>query len=74
MGKVMSSAYGEVRHFAGGLISHPAESTKHLSILRHAIGIMYYTGLYTNLATTGFADRASCRSIPGCSGKAVHAI
>ena len=56
-GKAISSAYGEVRHFAGGLISHPAESTKHYSILRHSHGLVYYSGSYTNLAITLFADR-----------------
>jgi hypothetical protein len=47
----------DVRHFAGGLISHPYESTKHYSILRHSFGIVYYTGSSTNLAITIFSDR-----------------
>ena len=51
------SAWQDVRHFAGGLITHPYESTKHYSILRHSWGIVYYTGSSTNLAITIFADR-----------------
>ena len=46
-----------VRHFAGGLISHPYESTRHYSILRHSVGIVYYSGSSTNLAITIFSDR-----------------
>jgi Riboflavin kinase len=56
-GQMLRSAYGEVRHFAGGLISHPHESTKHYTILRHSHGLVYYSGSYTNLAITVFADR-----------------
>jgi FAD synthase len=51
------SAYGEVRHFAGGLVSHPHESTSHYSILRHSHGLVYYSGSFTNIAITVFADR-----------------
>ena len=56
-GKAFQSAYGEVRHFAGGLVSHPSESTKHYTILRHSHGLVYYSGSYTNLAITVFGDR-----------------
>jgi hypothetical protein len=52
-----ASALDDVRHFAGGLISHPYESTKHYSILRHSLGIVYYSGSTTTLAITIFADR-----------------
>ncbi|KIW63967.1 hypothetical protein PV04_08927 [Phialophora macrospora] len=52
-----ASALQDVRHFAGGLINHPYESTKHYTILRHSIGIVYYTGSSTNLAITIFSDR-----------------
>lgn len=31
-------AYREVRHFAGGLIHHPSQRTKHFSVLRHSHG------------------------------------
>jgi Riboflavin kinase len=46
----------DARHFAGGLISHPFESTKHFSILRHSHGLVYYKGPSTNLAITIFSD------------------
>lgn len=52
----LKSAYEEARHFAGGLISHPYESTSHYSILRHSTGIVVYKGSYTNLAITIFSD------------------
>ncbi|KAL6249485.1 hypothetical protein RBB50_003338 [Rhinocladiella similis] len=51
------SALQDVRHFAGGLIAHPYESTKHYSILRHSHGLVYYSGSTTNLAITIFSDR-----------------
>jgi hypothetical protein len=47
----------DTRHFAGGLISHPFESTKHFSILRHSHGLVYYKGPSTNLAITIFSDK-----------------
>lgn len=56
-GDKIRSAYGEVRHFAGGLVTHPHESTRHYSILRHSHGLVYYSGSFTNLAITVFADR-----------------
>ena len=52
-----ASAWQDVRHFAGGLSSHAFESTKHYSILRHSLGIVYYSGSSTNLAITIFSDR-----------------
>ncbi|KAK5237238.1 hypothetical protein LTR47_001504 [Exophiala xenobiotica] len=51
------AALEDVRHFAGGLIAHPYESTKHYSILRHSHGLVYYSGSSTNLAITIFSDR-----------------
>ncbi|KAI1610692.1 hypothetical protein EDD37DRAFT_630982 [Exophiala viscosa] len=51
------TALQDVRHFAGGLIAHPYESTKHYSILRHSSGLVYYSGPTTNLAITIFSDR-----------------
>ncbi|KAK5059929.1 hypothetical protein LTR84_009812 [Exophiala bonariae] len=56
-GQIFKSALQDARHFAGGLISHPYESTKHYSILRHSHGLVYYTGTSTNLAITIFSDR-----------------
>jgi len=54
---MLKSAFEEVRQFAGGLVSHPYESTKHYSILRHSHGLVYYSGPFTNLAITIFSDR-----------------
>jgi hypothetical protein len=51
------TAMEETRHFAGGLINHPFESTKHFSILRHSHGLVYYKGPSTNLAITIFSDK-----------------
>jgi hypothetical protein len=51
------TAMEDTRHFAGGLISHPFESTKHFSILRHSHGLVYYKGPSTNLAITIFSDK-----------------
>jgi Riboflavin kinase len=50
-------AMEEARFFAGSIISHPYESTKHYSILRHSHGLVYYKGSFTNLVITIFADR-----------------
>ncbi|GAD98595.1 hypothetical protein NFIA_113840 [Paecilomyces variotii No. 5] len=49
-------AYQEARHFAGGLINHPTESTKHFTILRHSHGIVFYQGSSTSLAISIFSD------------------
>jgi hypothetical protein len=51
------TAMEDARHFAGGLMSHPVESTKHFSILRHSHGLVYYQGPSTNLAITIFSDQ-----------------
>jgi hypothetical protein len=52
----MQKVYREARHFAGGLVSHPAESTKHFSVLRHSHGLVFYQGVETNIAISVFAD------------------
>ncbi|CAD6453923.1 81a98d33-45fb-4d23-a689-0c97f217ac22 [Sclerotinia trifoliorum] len=52
----ITSAYREARHFAGGLIAHPSESTKHYSILRHSHGLVFYQGSSTTLAISIFSD------------------
>jgi len=49
-------AYREARHFAGGLIQHPHEGTKHFSILRHSHGLVFYQGTATTLAISIFSD------------------
>ena len=54
---IWRTAWEETRHFAGGLISHPSESTKHYSILRHSHGLVWYKGPTTNVAITIFSDR-----------------
>lgn len=46
----------ETVYFAGGLISHPFESTKHYSILRHSAALVYYKGPSTNVTITVFGD------------------
>ncbi|KAJ2990293.1 hypothetical protein NUW58_g3023 [Xylaria curta] len=46
----------ETVYFAGGLISHPFESTKHYSILRHSSALVYYKGPSTNVVISVFGD------------------
>ena len=50
------TALEETKHFAGGLVSHPFESNKHFSILRHSHGLVLYRGSATNIAFTIFSD------------------
>lgn len=52
----IQKAYGEARHFLGGLIAHPAESTKHFTILRHSHGVVFYRGSTTTIAISVFSD------------------
>ncbi len=52
----VQKAYREARYFAGGLISHPTESTKHYTILRHSHGLVFYQGVATTLAISIFSD------------------
>jgi len=52
----MQKALEEARHFAGGLISHPSESTKHYSILRHSHGLVFYQGPNTTFTISIFSD------------------
>lgn len=59
LSKITSGAqkgYQEVRHFAGGLLSHPSESTRHFSILRHSNGLVFYQGTATAVTISIFAD------------------
>ncbi|EXJ84691.1 hypothetical protein A1O3_05361 [Capronia epimyces CBS 606.96] len=53
----LKTALQEAKYLAGGLMSHPYESTKHYTMLRHSHGLVYYSGPYTNLAITIFSDR-----------------
>lgn len=52
----LQKGYREVRHFAGGMIHHPSESTEHYSILRHSHGLVFYQGTSTSIAISIFAD------------------
>ncbi|KAI1421665.1 hypothetical protein F5Y12DRAFT_688355 [Xylaria sp. FL1777] len=50
------SVVDETVYFAGGLMSHPFESTKHYSILRHSSALVYYKGPSTNVSISVFGD------------------
>lgn len=52
----LHTGYKEAKHFAGGIIHHPAESTKHFTILRHSHGLVFYQGTATSIAISVFAD------------------
>jgi len=52
----LKNGYREARHFAGGMIRHPSESTNHYSILRHSHGLVFYQGTSTSIAISVFAD------------------
>ncbi|KAJ5893182.1 hypothetical protein N7504_009873 [Penicillium tannophilum] len=52
----VQKAYGEARHFLGGLINHPTESNKHVTILRHSHGLVFYRGDSTSVAISIFSD------------------
>ncbi|KAI9035207.1 uncharacterized protein KD926_004291 [Aspergillus affinis] len=52
----VQKAYGEARHFLGGLIAHPTESNKHYTILRHSHGIVFYRGSTTSVTLSIFSD------------------
>lgn len=49
-------AYGETRHFLGGLIARPSESNRHFTILRHSHGVVFYHGSTTTVAISIFSD------------------
>lgn len=52
----VQKAYGEARHFLGGLINHPTESNKHFTILRHSHAIVFYRGSTTSVTVSVFSD------------------
>lgn len=52
----VQKAYGEARHFLGGLINHPTESNKHVTILRHSHGLVFYRGNSSSVAISIFSD------------------
>lgn len=53
---LLQNALAEARHFAGGLIPHPTESTKHYTILRHSPPLVFYRGPTTSVAITVFSS------------------
>lgn len=53
----LNAAFGEVRQFAGGLVKHPYEATKHYSVLRHSSAVVFYQGPTTSVAITVFSDQ-----------------
>ncbi|KAH6636039.1 hypothetical protein F5144DRAFT_529340 [Chaetomium tenue] len=52
----VQTALTEARHFAGGLIPHPVESTKHYTILRHSPPLIFYRGPSTSVEMTIFSS------------------
>lgn len=52
----VQKAYGEARHFLGGLIKHPTVSNKHVTILRHSHGLVFYRGNTTSVTVSIFSD------------------
>ncbi|TDZ58286.1 Riboflavin kinase [Colletotrichum trifolii] len=50
------TALDETKYFAGGLVSHPFEYTKHFSILRHSAALVWYRGPSTSVSVTVFSD------------------
>jgi hypothetical protein len=52
----LQKGYREARHFAGGMIHHPSQSTEHYSVLRHSHGLVFYQGTSTSVAISIFAD------------------
>lgn len=50
------AALGEAQYFAGGLISHPAESNKHFTIIRHSNALVWYRGPATSVPITILSD------------------
>lgn len=49
-------ALGEAQYFAGGLVSRPAESTRHYTIVRHSHALVWYRGPSTSVSITILSD------------------
>ncbi|KAK4160444.1 hypothetical protein QBC43DRAFT_373115 [Cladorrhinum sp. PSN259] len=49
------SALSEAKYFAGGLIPHPTESSKHFTILRHSPALIFYRGPSTSVVISIFS-------------------
>ena len=58
------NAWDETRFFAGGLVSHPHESTKHYTILRHSPALVFYRGPTTSVAVTIFSSSQPDKPLP----------
>ncbi|KAJ5797238.1 uncharacterized protein N7518_005778 [Penicillium psychrosexuale] len=52
----VQKAYSEARYFLTGLINRPTESNKHVTILRHSHGLVFYRGPTTSVAISIFSD------------------
>ncbi|GJN67723.1 riboflavin kinase [Purpureocillium lilacinum] len=50
------AAFTEAQYVAGGLVSRPAESTRHYSIIRHSHALVWYRGPSTSVSVTILAD------------------
>lgn len=50
------AALGEAQYFAGGLVSRPAESTRHYSVIRHSHALVWYRGPSTSVSLTILSD------------------
>lgn len=55
-GNKWKHALGEAQYFAGGLVSRPAESTRHYSIIRHSHALVWYRGSSTTVSITILSD------------------
>ncbi|KND86523.1 Riboflavin kinase [Tolypocladium ophioglossoides CBS 100239] len=51
-----TTALGEAQYVAGGLVSRPAESTRHYSIIRHSHALVWYRGPSTAVSITVLSD------------------
>ena len=60
-----TKAFRDARHFAGGIIPRPYESKKHITIVRHSHGLVFYQGSRTQVAITLFSDEPipQCRTL-----------
>lgn len=54
--QALQKAFGEAKHFLGGLIPHPTESSRHVTILRHSHGLVLYRGGLSTAAVSVFSD------------------
>ncbi|KAL5611486.1 hypothetical protein BROUX41_000915 [Berkeleyomyces rouxiae] len=50
------NALGEVQFMAGGLLSRPAESSRHYTVIRHSFALVWYRGPTTSVSVTILSD------------------